>query len=84
LPDSGGGPEAEYARAALLRALQQAIGELPPDQSDVFIAHELEGISFKEMAVRDGVSVNTLLARKRYAVLYLRTRLQPVYDELEL
>jgi RNA polymerase sigma factor (sigma-70 family) len=84
LPDPGGGPEAEYARSALLSALQQAISELPPDQREVFIGHELEGISFREMAVRDGISINTLLARKRYAVLYLRARLQPVYDELDL
>lgn len=83
LPSEEAGPEAAYARSVLLGALQQALDELPENQREVFIAHELEGSSFKEMAARSGVPINTLLARKRYAVLYLRKRLQPVYDELE-
>ena len=67
----------------LLVALQQALDELPENQRDVFVSHEIEGLSFKDMAARSGVAVNTLLARKRYAVLYLRSQLQAVYDELE-
>jgi RNA polymerase sigma factor (sigma-70 family) len=83
LPAPGGGPEAEYARSALLAALQDALDELPENQREVFMAHELEGIGFKEMAARSGVGMNTLLARKRYAVLHLRARLQDVYGDLE-
>jgi RNA polymerase sigma factor (sigma-70 family) len=81
LPAAGGGPEAEYARAALIDALNDAIGELPPEQRDVFIAHALEGRSFKEIAAATGTSVNTLLSRKRYAVLRLRKRLRAAYGE---
>ncbi|SAL33784.1 sigma-24 (FecI-like) [Caballeronia sordidicola] len=84
LPAQDGGPEAAYARSVLLAALQEAIDELPPNQRDIFIAHELEGRGFKELASETGVSINTLLARKRYAVLHLRTRLQPVYDDLNI
>ncbi|ASL46959.1 ECF RNA polymerase sigma factor SigE [Burkholderia sp. AD24] len=84
LPAHDAGPEALYARAALLETLQDALDELPPNQRDVFIAHELEGRSFKVMAAETGVAINTLLARKRYAVLHLRARLQVVYDELDL
>lgn len=84
LPSTDAGPEAEYARSVLLIALQRALDELPPDQREVFVAHELEGRSFKDMATHSGVPVNTLLARKRYAVLHLRGRLQAAYDELEL
>ena len=83
LPAPGGGPEAEYARAALIEALNDAIGELPPEQRVVFIAHELEGRSFKEIAAPSGVGVNTLLSRKRYAVLRLRERLRLAYEEHE-
>jgi RNA polymerase sigma factor (sigma-70 family) len=83
LPASDAGPEAAYARSILLKALQQALDELPENQREVFVAHELEGRSFKDMANASGVPVNTLLSRKRYAVLHLRTRLQTVYDELE-
>lgn len=83
LPAPDAGPEAAYARAVLLKALQQAIDDLPQNQREVFVAHEIEGCSFKEMAARSGVTVNTLLARKRYAVLHLRTSLQTVYDELD-
>ena len=78
------GPEAVHARSVLLAELQQALDELPANQRDVFIGHELEGLSFKEMASQSGVAVNTLLARKRYAVLYLRTRLQAIYDEFDI
>ena len=76
LPSPDAGPEAEYARARAARGVEQAIGELPAEQRDVFIAHELEGRSFKEMAAATGVGVNTLLSRKRYAVLRLRERLR--------
>ena len=82
LPSPAAGPEALYARNVLLDELEMAVDELPEEQRDVFIAHELEGRSFKEMAAATGVSVNTLLSRKRYAVLHLRERLQSIYDEL--
>jgi RNA polymerase sigma factor (sigma-70 family) len=82
LPSPDAGPEALYARNVLLDELELAIDELPREQRDVFVAHELEGRTFKEMAARTGVSVNTLLSRKRYAVLRLRERLQGAYDEL--
>ena len=82
LPSPDAGPEEEYARGVLLEALEQAIGELPAEQRDVFIAHELEGRSFKEISAATGVGVNTLLSRKRYAVLRLRARLRSAYDEL--
>ena len=81
LPSPDAGPEALYARNALLDALELAIDELPEEQRDVFIAHELEGRSFNEMAAEKGVSVNTLLSRKRYAMLHLRKRLKSIYDE---
>ena len=81
LPSPDGGPEAVFARKLLLEELKQALGELPTEQRDVFMAHEFEGRSFKELAAETGVSVNTLLSRKRYAVLHLRERLQRVYDE---
>jgi RNA polymerase sigma factor (sigma-70 family) len=84
LPAPDAGPEAAYARSVLLKALQQALDELPENQREVFVAHELEGASFKEMAAQSGVAVNTLLGRKRYAVLYLRARLQTVYDEFDM
>jgi RNA polymerase sigma factor (sigma-70 family) len=81
LPSPDAGPEALYARRLLLEELKQALGELPKEQREVFIAHELEGRSFKELSAETGVTVNTLLSRKRYAVLHLRERLQRVYDE---
>jgi RNA polymerase sigma factor (sigma-70 family) len=84
LPSYEAGPEAVYARSVLLDALQAALDELPGNQREVFVAHELEGRSFKELAAESGVSVNTLLARKRYAVLHLRASLQAVYDELDI
>jgi RNA polymerase sigma factor (sigma-70 family) len=80
LPSSEAGPEALYIRSLLLEELELALGELPREQREVFIAHELEGRSFKEMAAATGLSVNTLLSRKRYAVLHLRERLQAAYD----
>lgn len=76
------GPADEYARRVLLEELEDALDELPKEQRDVFIAHEIDGESFKDMSARTGVSVNTLLSRKRYAVLHLRRRLQAVYDDL--
>ena len=82
LPSPDAGPEALYARSVLLDELEMALDELPEEQRDVFVAHELEGRSFKAMAAETGVSVNTLLSRKRYAVLHLRKRLQSLYDEL--
>jgi len=81
LPSPDAGPEAAYTRSLLLDELELAIAELPKEQREVFIAHELEGHSFKEIAARTGVSVNTLLSRKHYAVLHLRERLQHIYDE---
>jgi RNA polymerase sigma factor (sigma-70 family) len=81
LPSPEAGPEALYARNVILHELEQAVDELPQEQREAFVAHELEGRSFKEMAAETGVSVNTLLSRKRYAVLHLRERLQSVYDE---
>jgi RNA polymerase sigma factor (sigma-70 family) len=81
LPSSDAGPEALYARSVLLDELESAVDELPEEQREVFVAHEFQGRSFKEIAAETGVSVNTLLSRKRYAVLHLRERLQDVYDE---
>ncbi|WP_300757401.1 sigma-70 family RNA polymerase sigma factor [Janthinobacterium sp.] len=81
LPSGDAGPEAAYARQLLLHKLHKALEALPANQRDVFIAHELEGISFKDMAAHSGVPVNTLLARKRYAVLFLRTQLQDFYND---
>src|SRR3984957_19659353 len=81
LPSPDAGPEALYVRRVLLEELELAIDELPEEQREIFIAHELEGRSFKEMAAETGVTVNTLLSRKHYAVLHLRERLQDIYDE---
>lgn len=81
LPPPDAGPDALYARSVLLDELEEALDELPEEQRRVFVAHEIEGRSFKEMAAETGVSINTLLARKRYAVLHLRERLQNIYDE---
>jgi len=82
LPSAEAGPDAEYARLVLLAEIEQALDELPEEQREVFVAHEIEGRSFKEMAAESGVSVNTLLSRKRYAVLHLRKRLQRIYDDV--
>ncbi len=81
LPSPDAGPEALYFRAVLLDELEFALGELPDEQREVFVAHELEGRSFKELSAESGVNVNTLLSRKRYAVLHLRERLQNIHDE---
>jgi RNA polymerase sigma factor (sigma-70 family) len=81
LPSPDAGPEALYARNVLLDELELAVDELPEEQREVFVGHELEGRSFKEMAAETGVSVNTLLSRKHYAVLHLRERLRSIYDE---
>ena len=81
LPSPNAGPDALYVRNLLLDELELALDELPEEQRDVFVAHELEGRSFKQMAAETSVSVNTLLSRKRYAVLHLRERLQSIHDE---
>jgi RNA polymerase sigma factor (sigma-70 family) len=81
LPSPDAGPDAVYARNVLLAALELAVAELPPEQREVFVEHEIEGLSFKEIAARTGVGMNTLLSRKRYAVLHLRERLQGIYDD---
>jgi RNA polymerase sigma factor (sigma-70 family) len=84
LPDPNGGPEAIYARAMLLEAITLALDELSIGQRVVFIAHELNGLSFKEMSKQSGENMNTLLGWKRQAVLHLRERLQPLYNEFYL
>ena len=81
LPSSDAGPEALYVRNLLLDELEIALSELPGEQRDVFVAHEIDGRSFKELAAESGVNVNTLLSRKRYAVLHLRHRLQSIHDQ---
>ncbi len=81
LPSPDSGPEALYVRNLLLDELEDALDELPDEQREVFIQHELEGRSFKEISAESGVNMNTLLARKRYAVLHLRERLQSIYEE---
>ena len=81
LPSKEAGPEAAYARSILLEELDQALEELPQEQREVFIAHEIEGRSFKELAAESGVSVNTLISRKHYAVVHLRERLRDIYQE---
>ncbi len=80
LPSPDAGPDALFARRVLIEELEEAIAELPPDQRDVFVAHEIEGRSFREMAEESGTSINTLLSRKRYAVLQLRERLREVHE----
>ena len=81
LPAPDAGPESAYARSVLLEEMDAALDELPEEQREVFVAHELLGYSFKELAEQTGISVNTLLSRKHYAVLYLRERLQAIRDE---
>jgi RNA polymerase sigma factor (sigma-70 family) len=81
LPSPDAGPDAAYARGVLLQELEDAVDELPEEQREVFVGHEVEGYSFKELSARTGVSVNTLLSRKHYAVVYLRQRLRAIYDE---
>ena len=81
LPSPDAGQDAAYARSVLVEELDEALDELPVEQREVFIAHELMGYTFKELAAQTGLSMNTLLSRKHYAVLYLRKRLQAIYDE---
>jgi RNA polymerase sigma factor (sigma-70 family) len=81
LPSEDAGPEAAYMRSVLIEELEAALDELPNEQRQVFIAHEIDGKNFKHLAAESGVSINTLLSRKRYAVLHLRARLQSVYEE---
>jgi RNA polymerase sigma factor (sigma-70 family) len=82
LPSPDAGPDAAYLRSLLWEELEQALAELPEEQRSVFIAHEIEGRSFKELSAETGVSVNTLLSRKRYAVLHLRERLKDINEEI--
>jgi RNA polymerase sigma factor (sigma-70 family) len=82
LPSPDAGPEALYMRSLLIDELELALDDLPDEQREAFVAHEIEGRSFKEIAAESGVSLNTLLSRKRYAVLHLRERLQSIYDDL--
>jgi len=81
LPSPEAGPAAVYARSVLIEELDAALEELPEEQRDVFIAHEMDGRSFKQLAKETGLSVNTLLSRKRYAIIHLRRRLQAIYEE---
>jgi RNA polymerase sigma factor (sigma-70 family) len=81
LPSPDAGPEAAYARSVLSEEIEAALEDLPEEQREVFVAHEVMGYSFKEIAAQTGVSVNTLLSRKRYAVLHLRERLRDIYDD---
>jgi len=83
LPSPDAGPDAMYVRNLLLDEIDDALDELPDEQRDVFVAHELLGYSFKELSEQTGVGVNTLLSRKRYAVLYLRERLRAIYDDMK-
>jgi len=83
LPSPDAGPEAAYAREVLLVEIDAALDELPKEQREVFIAHELEGRSFNELAAATGLSVNTLISRKHYAVLHLRERLRDIHDEFK-
>jgi RNA polymerase sigma factor (sigma-70 family) len=81
LPSPHAGPEALYARRVLLDEIDAALDELPDEQRDVFVAHELQGRSFKQLSAETGLGVSTLLSRKHYAVVHLRRRLQKIYDE---
>src|SRR5580692_2695627 len=81
LPSPDAGPEASYARSILVEELEEAIDELPEEQREAFVAHEFEGKSFKELSAETGVGVSTLVSRKHHAVLYLRRRLQSIYEE---
>ncbi|HXW15525.1 MAG TPA: RNA polymerase sigma factor [Terriglobia bacterium] len=83
LPSPDASPEAAYAREVLLDEIDAALDELPEEQREVFVAHELEGRSFNDLAAATGLSVNTLLSRKHYAVLHMRRRLQSIYDEFK-
>jgi RNA polymerase sigma factor (sigma-70 family) len=82
VPSADAGPESAYVQQMLLRELERALGELPEEQRRVFVGHEIEGRSFTQMAAETGTNLNTLLSRKRYAVLHLRQRLQRAFDEM--
>lgn len=82
LPDLGNTPEDSYLREAIWEAIMEALDELPPEQREIFILNEIEEKSFREIAEQSGVSINTLLSRKRYAILALRKRLQRLYDDI--
>ena len=81
LPAADSGPEAAVMRGILLAEVEAALAELPAEQREVFIAQELDGVSFRDLAQRSGVGINTLLSRKRYAVRFLRARLQAAWDD---
>jgi len=81
LPSPQAGPEAAFARLILVEELEAALDELPSEQREAFVANEIEGVSFKELAARTGANINTLLTRKRLAVIYLRDRLKNIYEE---
>ena len=83
LPSPDGGPAAAYTRSVLFEELDSALDELPAEQREVFIAHEIEGRSFKDLAAETGVGVSTLISRKHYAVMHLRERLRSIYDEFD-
>ena len=83
-PSPDGGPEEAYARSVLLEEIEDALDELPTEQREVFVAHEIEGRSFKELAAETGLAVNTLLSRKHYAVIHLRRRLRAIHDEFSM
>jgi RNA polymerase sigma factor (sigma-70 family) len=83
LPSPDAGPEAVYARRVLLDEIDAALEELPEEQRDAFVAHELDGKTFRELAAETGVPINTLLSRKHYAVLHLRRRLRSIYDDFK-
>jgi RNA polymerase sigma factor (sigma-70 family) len=82
LPSPGAGPETLYVRSVILAEIEAAVDELPREQRDVFVAHELDGRSFKDIAAATGVPINTLLSRKRYAIQHLRERLRDLYDDV--
>lgn len=81
LPDADAGPEAAFARQVMLEQIFVALDELPAAQRDVFLAHEIDGMSFKHMSEESGIGINTLLARKHAAVVHLRNRLRDIFDE---
>lgn len=82
LPDLGNTPEDAFLREMIWEEIMEALEELPREQREVFVRNEIEDVSFRELAAEQGVSINTLLSRKRYAILALRKRLQKLYDEL--
>lgn len=83
LPSPGAGPEAAYARQVLIEELDAALEELPEEQRQAFVAHEIEGRSFQELAQETGLNVNTLVLRKHHAVKHLRERLEAIYEDLQ-